>query len=81
MRVYENSKRARTSGADNPQLVQMGQRICNLKSGDRGRFVMDGVTSRPQQNLWRTRLRNYVREFGVEISVQWFEHIMVVERL
>lgn len=80
MRVPKNSKR-RPSGADNPQLILIGQKICRLQRGETERFVMKDVTSRPQQNLWRSRVSKHVGEFGVAISIRWFEHIMVVQRL
>jgi hypothetical protein len=81
MRVSENIKRRRISGINNAQLVNMGQRIRKLKAREKERFVMDGITSSEQRHLWRERLQNHVREFDVRVSIRWFQHIMVVERL
>lgn len=72
--------RRHISGSGNPQLVRMGEQIRKLKTGETERFVMRRVSSSADRNLWRARMHKHLAEFGVQIQVRWFEHIMVVER-
>lgn len=72
--------RRHVSGSRNPELVQMGEQIRKLKTGEKQRFVMKRVSSEAERALWRARVHKHVAEFGVEIQVRWFEHIMVVKR-